>query len=735
MKSPTILLLTPPLTQLNTPYPATAYLKGFLKQEGYSVKQGDLGIELILKLLSKQGLTEIFAQANSVREKLSPNSQRILHLESAYLHTIDPIINFLQNKDTTLAHRICSGEYLPEASRFATLQDMEWAFGSMGIQDRARFFATLYIDDIADLITEAVSSHFGFSRYAERLALSATSFAPLEKELRLADSLIDQVLLDLLEKHIQATQPEVVAFSIPFPGNLYGALKCGQYLKKYHPSIKVLLGGGYVNTELRQLKDPNIFNYADFIMLDDGESPFLQFLRYLEGLIEQSELKRTFLCQQGKVVFQDNASCADVPHRDVGTPDYSDLLLDKYLSVIEVPNPMHRLWSDGRWNKMTLAHGCYWKRCTFCDVTLDYIKRYDEAPVSLLADRIEQIIEQTGQTGFHFVDEAAPPALLKELSIEILRRNITITWWTNIRFERTFSEDLCRLLAAAGCIAVSGGLEVASDRILKKIRKGVSIKQVAKVADDFTKAGILLHAYLMYGFPTQTVQETVDSLEAVRQLFESGVVQSGYWHQFSMTAHSPIGQNPAAFGVQQIGPEEGTFAQNDLLHSDPEGCDHTRFSPGLRKSLYNFMHGVGIDLDVSSWFDFKVPQTTLAENLVEEAIDRPDRPDIDRLGQQVLWLGNKPELSTDQRKKKGKKVTRAKLTFFDKAETWELTCSLPEARWLQALLPQLSYSSEEKHSLQSLKENYPSQTGMGFDSLLQSTLWQELRKNGLLLLR
>ena len=111
---------------------------------------------------------------------------------------------------------------------------------------------------------------------------------------------------------------------------------------------------------------------------------------------------------------------------------------------------MNRLWSDGRWNKLTIAHGCYWKQCTFCDITLDYIARYDRAPADLLVDRIEAIIAETGQTGFHFVDEAAPPAALEKLAERLIARNVVITWWGNIRFEKAFTPDMRAAAAARG---------------------------------------------------------------------------------------------------------------------------------------------------------------------------------------------------------------------------------------------------------------------------------------------
>ena len=102
----------------------------------------------------------------------------------------------------------------------------------------------------------------------------------------------------------------------------------------------------------------------------------------------------------------------DVPFAEVGTPTWDGLPIDQNLSTLDMLNPMHRLWSDGRWNKLTVAHGCYWKKCSFCDVTLDYIGRYDRVGAQTLVDRIEAIVQETGQTGFHFVDEPAPPKAL-----------------------------------------------------------------------------------------------------------------------------------------------------------------------------------------------------------------------------------------------------------------------------------------------------------------------------------
>jgi hypothetical protein len=494
------------------------------------------------------------------------------------------------------------------------------------------------------------------------------------------------------------------------------------------------MGGGYPNTELRSLQETRLFQYIDFVTLDDGEGPWLKVLEHIQNPGPADHLQRTFLLENGRVVYKNGATAVNISHTEVGTPDYSDLPLEQYLSVIEVTNPMHRLWSDGRWNKLTVAHGCYWKRCSFCDVTLDYIARYETAPATLLVDRIEEIVSQTGQTGFHFVDEAAPPLALRDLAIELLRRKVKITWWGNIRFEKTFTPDLCRLLAASGCIAVSGGLEVASDRLLAKMEKGVSIAQVARVTEGFTEAGIMVHAYLMYGFPTQTNQETIDSLEVVRQLFENNVVQSGFWHRFSMTAHSPVGQNPEKYGVVKTGPEPGDFANNDLWHDDPQGGNHERYGPGLSKAIYNYMHGIGLDEPLQFWFDFKVPRTTVLRQLIAQAISAPGKADEEKKNLRVFWLGNDPEASQNTYTKKGRNGSRAVLTFYQKAEDFQLKTSPAIGQWLRQALSQLHHDYETKILLKDLEASFPADAGMPFSQFMVSPEWLLLREKGLLLL-
>ena len=625
-----VLSVIPPMTQLNTPYPSTAYLTGFLRSRGVAAQQEDLALALVLQLLSPEGLRAVAAKVATLPAKQhSPAVQSFVAQQDRYLATIGPAIAFLQGRDSTLAHRIAGRHFLPEGPRFATLDvyvddeggdPLGWAFGALGLHDKAKHLATLYLNDLADVLRDAVDERFEFVRYAESLAGSQPTFEPLAQALAAPHTLVDEMLhtltLDAMARHA----PDVVLLSVPFPGSVYAAFRIAQTLKARYPQVVTVLGGGFVNTELRELAEPRVFDYFDYVTLDAGERPLLALLEHVRGERGRQRLVRTFVRDDAGAVQYINMMEADIAFAEVGTPTWDGLPLDRYLSLLDMLNPMHRLWSDGRWNKLTVAHGCYWKKCSFCDVSLDYISRYEGASAEVLADRIEQIVRETEQTGFHFVDEAAPPKALKALASELIARNAGISWWGNVRFEKTFTPELAELMADSGCIAISGGLEVASDRLLTLMKKGVSVDQVARVTRAFTDAGILVHAYLMYGFPTQTVQDTVDALEYVRQLFENGCIQSGFFHRFACTVHSPVGMNPQDYGIQLAPMPEVTFAKNDIAFIDPTGVDHDALGVVLKKAIYNFMHGIGVEEDVRSWFPFKVPKTTVPRNKIEKAL-------------------------------------------------------------------------------------------------------------------
>lgn len=612
------LLITPPLTQLNTPYPATAMLRAFLQSKGYEVSQADLGIELIDRIYSLDWLAH-YAEDFSDKE------------EQEYItrcsEVMEPVLRFLRGEESTLAPRIANRSLLPEGPRFNQLGDLEWAFGTAGTEDRARHLATLFIEDLADFIRDHTDPHFDLIRYAEQIANFAPTFDEMEAALQTPTTCIDDEMLSLLQQHIEQEQPDAVGFAIPFPGCLYGALRCGSWLKQHRPEMRIIFGGGFPNTEWRNLSDERIFDYCDYITLDDGELPLLRLAEFLEGSLTADRLVRTFY--RGHLTL-DNTN-ENIPYAELPAPDFDGLPLEKYISLAEMTNPMHRLWSQGRWNKMMMAHGCYWHRCAFCDTSLDYIARYEAPDAATVVDRMERIMAQTGISGFHFVDEALPPKLLREVCEEILRRHLVVSFWGNIRFEKAYTAEMCDLMSDAGCVAVSGGLEVASDRLLRLMDKGVTIGQTMAVCRHFRDSGIMVHTYLMYGFPTETLEETFDALENVRKMFDEGIVQSAFWHRYAMTCHSRSGICPQDFSARRTS-EPHPFCNNEIEwrvaadewhvatddkadarrvatdnNADAVGdgqfdYDIEEVGRGLRMATFNYMNDLGLDQPIKLWF-------------------------------------------------------------------------------------------------------------------------------------
>lgn len=723
MVCPRVLLVLPPLTQLNTPYPSTAYLTGFLQSRRIEAEQADLGIELVLRLFSPEGLRTVFRQLHGRQGTLPKEALGMMRDEQTYVKMIGPVVAFLQGRTPEIVSRLIQPGLLPQGPRFRGRKKFA---RSVSTADRAKQWATFFLEDLADLVQATITPNFALSRYAEHIGHSASSFDQIVTALEEPPSLTDEWLLDAFWEHLNRVNPSLVGLSIPFPGNLYGAFLIAKTLKQHRPDLPVVIGGGYVNTELRRVTDPRIFDYIDFITFDDGERPLLSLIEHLSGLRPRQSLCRTLYRHNDRVVYADDPLSRDFSMNDIGCPTYRGLALDRYLTILDSTNPMHRLWSEGHWNKLTVAHGCYWKQCTFCDIGLTYIGRYEMTPTERLIQQIEQLVAETGRRGFHFVDEAAPPSALKSLALALLERRIDITWWGNIRFETAFSPDLCRLLSASGCIAVTAGLEAASDRLLDDMKKGITVDETALVAAGFKEAGIMIHAYLMYGCPSETIQETVDSLERVRQLVAADLLQSAFWHRFTVTAHSPVGLDPVAHGLRILRPEFQGFAENDLLHHDDRGETPTWLGEGLRRSLLNFLERRGLDLDVRQWFDDKVPRPHVAPTWLRGVLKRQRIDDHSNLERRAVWVGGSLACEAI-----GKKAT---LTLTGSGRDHIISLQEPEARWLEQLIrnaiPRQAFQTYPH--MREASRSFPG-TLSDFNIFLRTSSWKRVRNAGLVL--
>ena len=676
-----VLLISPPFTQLNSPYASLPFLQGSLKANGIDVSCLDLGIRISCGLFSSQ--------------------------------TAVQVLDFLRGKDDRLAEKVLSCTFLPDGKMLRTALDKNTA--KMSDTDYAKYLCSLYLEDIF-LDYNKICPDYELSRYGEKIALSLPSFEIIRKKIISGNDLIS----DMIEEELKSASIEsfdIIALTVPFPGTLTGALKAAQFIKKNYPDKIIVLGGGYVNTELRSLTDPGIFDYADFICLDDGEIPMLRICSYAEGKIGRNGLVRTFYCDENKVVYADNSHLTIGIIR--GTPDYSGLEMDKYIPVYESVNPMMRLWSEKDTLKLRLAKGCYWHKCGFCDTSLPYIKDFAPESVDDIINDITAMTGQTGLTRFHFVDEALPPALVIKLSLELLRRGIMITWWGNIRFDKAFTEDVCRLLKAAGCIAAVGGLESASDRTLKRMNKGVTVAEAVKVMRNFSSAGILVHAYMICGFPGETDRDLIDSAEALRQMFAAGILNSAYWHRFALSVHSPVYAHAEEYGLSVSG-RNNPFANNGVEYTDSSGNDPDKFADGLRKSVYNWMLGICLDNDIRTWFGFPVPEPKAGKNFVRNILNSPSP--LPGMNKRIVWLGKEIRL-------------KGKITVIE-GLNGDTEYELPQkiALWLKELADEANVKNAEGVKLSDAEKSFPDNSGIKFTHFICNAVWDDLFDAGMLII-
>ncbi|MBP7902116.1 MAG: radical SAM protein [Spirochaetes bacterium] len=703
-----LLIITPPFTQLNCPYPAAGYLLRYLKQNGYSAHQADMSLKLALKVFSSEGMRKIFDSAEQrINSKFAEN---IFIIKDSYTDSADFALDFLQRSNTASARRIVRGGILPACGEHA--ENILSGISSDNDIEKARIMCTFFLADFAKFISETVDSSFALTKYAEKISASAETFAPVEEEV-LKQNIITEMYYDLLRTEIEKYDPLVFAVSIPFPGTLINALRALRFVRDNYPKITRCAGGGFVNTELRSINEKKFFNYAQYLMLDDGEKPLLNIIKKARG--ESFSFKRTFLIDNGKIVFRDSDE-ADAELSEGFYADYSDIDASMYLMMADNNNPMLSMWNSDFYLKMTLAHGCYWKKCAFCDTSLDYICRFQPETAENAVMKIERLVNETGKNSFHFTDEAAPPSLLRDLSLEIIKRKLSISWWGNLRFEKNFTLDNARLLSAAGCIGVSGGLEAANGRILELMNKGVTLEEAITACANFSNAGIMVHSYLIYGFPTQTEQEISDSLETVRQMFKNGYLTSAFFHRYAMTIHSDSGMNSAKYGVRaclKINP----FANNETAYSG-DVCDYSKYSNGLRSALNCYNMNSEIDKSVLAFFDFAFKKPGVKPDSVKRIYESEDHfPDE---GKYILW-----NLSGGFciKKKRGRNI----LELTDKSGSDSVEIADDNYEIIGRIAREADIFSGKKILFSEIK-NDPR-----FVSLAGSAEWAFLRENGIIL--
>ena len=650
-----VVIIQPPLVQLNTAYPSGAYLTSFFKQAGHTARWYDLSIKLFSEIFSREGLAKLFEASKGKALKLARQAQnqgdnatatnlyRYISQRDSWINWIDTITAILKDAGSTsgreLCHRFIFSPHAPRGSRMETyLENLDH---EPSIDD-ARFLAGLALADLADYITVAFDREFALVRYGESLAINETSFTDIQKGIN--SPILNLFYKPLLRKLFSCegenpclapTESEklLVCISIPFPGTFTAGLVTAQYFKElFNENAFIVMGGGFVNTELRDTEEKQLSSFIDAISYDRGYGSYSNL--FDSGLLNIGNI----LTQDQKPLFKlrlfykdiiippciddkkmqewENGKTSEI------VPDYSDINFSEYPRMTDDTNPMQRIWSDGTWIKAYLAHGCYWHQCAFCDVTLDYVAAYRLTHIQKLFYGLKEQASKHGVYGIHFVDEAMPPKAMTQFATLNSQNGNSFSFWGNIRFEKVFSRDIADFLSYGGLIGVSGGIEIATGSGLDEINKGTDINSIVNACCAFKEAGILVHAYMIYGYWKETEQDLINSMETLRQLYAAGLLDSSFWHKFTLTRHSRIyaeweqGKHPELKPI--IPKDAGIFAKNGLHFAGEQKSQ--KYGNGLNSALNAWMHGESLNAPVGKWFSFKTPRPTIPADYIENAI-------------------------------------------------------------------------------------------------------------------
>lgn len=801
-----VIIIQPPLVQLNTPYPSGAYLRAFFSQlkKDYpqwaigSVRWIDYSNALYRSIFSQAGLKKLFSSTEKKamekafhyektgKENEAFNLRRYVSQQEQWIRWIPAITDILSGKGRELSHEFVRSPGVPRGYR---MENYLAGLSSEPDADDALILASLALADLADYISVVYDSAFELIRYGESAAVSATSMEEIKAAM--AAPIMNDFYTPLVQELIagcDSRRRQLICVSCPFPGTVTAALlTCKLFKEAGMDKVFTVMGGGCVNTDLRDCKESLLAEWVDAFSFDRGYGSYWDFFRHIE-LLECSQcgtervplgiyktnlevykdtarespgtvlfpqaIKNTDIYKmrffskniegQNSKLFSKNTSSETVKKTDRGddvessfsqgggvqekrlrnqdesrydqciavedkytvqlVPDFSDIDFSLYPRLADSKNPMHRLWSDGAWLKVYLAHGCYWHQCAFCDTSLDYVACYHPVEVEKLHEALYKQAEKTGVRGIHLVDEAAPPVALRNFALANLKKDKPLSFWGNIRYEKVFSRDLADILAHGGLTAVSGGIEIASGSGLDAVHKGTDLDSIVAACAAFKEAGILTHAYMIYGYWLETPQMLIDSMETLRQLFAAGLLDSSFWHKFTLTKHSRIyteyckgmhqelevTDNPlhkggvgeqSSAGSVSTGLVSAGSALNESISaglvsagSTPNGSvsagqrsdslfsDSTlhfkgeeksvRYGKALNNALATWMAGEKLKAPVTSWFDFPMPNPSVSPHLVEHAIawyeKKRDTAFLDygkfaaALGKGYVWLGGKP---------------------------------------------------------------------------------------------
>ncbi|MCF6156367.1 MAG: B12-binding domain-containing radical SAM protein [Candidatus Brocadia sp.] len=510
-----VVLIFPPQWTPMQPYLSIPALTAYLQNHGISVNQCDLNLDFYEKLLSRGQLQPLCCKLEQIFQQL--NKKQSLRLEEQrYFYSIylirsafDEVISKIEETKDFFR----SEENFFDLSKLSIQKSiLNTAINIVNVSCRVE----LALDELCFPID--VES---FEEIAKFISREENNFL-----LRFFQKQIEDLLTS--KKYLLA------GISINDSSQLVPALTMTRWIKVHRPEIHITIGGNLLSRCIDGLRNlPDFFrNFADSVVIFEGEKPLLKLIQTIKNGKKLANVPNLIFLDCEKVVQTE--MCQPEEINRLPTPDFDGLKLDKYFAPFLIL-------------PILSSRGCYWGKCTFCDHSYIYREGFQQRDAEQVANDLRTLNIKYGTRYFSFSDEALSPSASRLISAKIIESKLDVSLLAQVRLETAFSDEICSLMSQAGIKMLFIGLESASLRIQKKIRKGINFDLAPTILKRFYEAGIMVHLFVIFGFPEETVEDSEETIDFI--LKNKDYVFSVGASTFAIGRHSPISQNPSKYGV------------------------------------------------------------------------------------------------------------------------------------------------------------------------------------------
>lgn len=367
------------------------------------------------------------------------------------------------------------------------------------------------------------------------------------------------IQLKKLISNVALSTTGIVGFSIGFPSQLYYAIILARIVKKINNNAFIVFGGPIITSYIKfvsQLKE--IISIVDGLVPGFGEVPLAKLILALEKKGDIDAVPNLYLSKID--VFKQN----EVDW----LPDKTNLLIipdyDRK-SLVRINDPFF---------PVRPSIGCYWGKCAFCIYpsmpTGRRLKRkYIAVDPCELVMHLKCLIENGGGKKYELCSDSLPPLYLEKLAEEMIKNKLDIKWnaWSCLD-KKFLGKNVLKLLRESGCESMLIGLESVSQKTLQRINKLQSYKDIDVVLNAFHDANISLFLTVCIGFPGETFDDAIKTIEYLKNLIERKIInrKNVRIYRFALMCNTEVYENYKYYGISSIDYDDLYYLDDDFTY-------------------------------------------------------------------------------------------------------------------------------------------------------------------------